>query len=45
MTKLLMLMSGMLRSQGAFAEGISGADTAWIMTATVVVLFMTLPGL
>lgn len=25
--------------------GISGADTAWIMTATALVLFMTIPGL
>ena len=45
MTKLLMLMSGMLLSQGAFAEGNRGADTEWIMTATALVLFMTLPGL
>ena len=29
----------------AFAQTISGADTAWIMTATALVLFMTLPGL
>ncbi len=32
----------------AFAQGvskISGADTAWVLTATALVLFMTLPGL
>ncbi|MEC8047948.1 MAG: ammonium transporter [Pseudomonadota bacterium] len=31
----------------SFADdaGISGADTAWIMTATALVLFMTIPGL
>jgi len=29
----------------AFADEINGADTAWILTATVLVLFMTLPGL
>ncbi|MEC7078645.1 MAG: ammonium transporter [Pseudomonadota bacterium] len=31
----------------AFADdaGISGADTAWLMTATALVLFMTIPGL
>lgn len=30
----------------AFAEGgVSGADTAWILTATALVLFMTIPGL
>ena len=45
MNKLLMLMGGMLLSQPAVAEGISGADTAWIMTATALVLLMTLPGL
>ena len=27
------------------ADGISGGDTAWIMTATALILFMTLPGL
>lgn len=26
-------------------EGLNGADTAWVMTATALVLFMTLPGL
>ena len=45
MNKLIMLIGGLLLSQGAYAEGISGADTAWIMTATALVLFMTLPGL
>ena len=29
----------------ALAEGINGADSAWILTATALVLFMTLPGL
>ncbi len=28
-----------------FAQDINGADTAWIMTSTALVLFMTLPGL
>ena len=28
-----------------FAQDISGADTAWIMTSTALVLFMTIPGL
>lgn len=28
-----------------FADDLSGANTAWIMTATALVLFMTLPGL
>ncbi|MCV6615919.1 MAG: ammonium transporter [Cellvibrionaceae bacterium] len=29
----------------AAAEGVNGANTAWILTATALVLFMTLPGL
>jgi Amt family ammonium transporter len=29
----------------AMAETLNGADTAWIMTSTVLVLFMTIPGL
>jgi Amt family ammonium transporter len=45
MNKLIMLIGGLLLSQSAYAEGITGADTAWIMTATALVLFMTLPGL
>ena len=45
MNKLILLIGGLLLSQSAYAEGISGADTAWIMTATALVLFMTLPGL
>lgn len=28
-----------------FAEGVNGANTAWILTSTALVLFMTLPGL
>ena len=34
-------------SGGAWAQdgGLSGGDTAWILTATALVLFMTLPGL
>jgi len=27
------------------AQEINGADTAWVMTSTALVLFMTLPGL
>ncbi len=29
----------------AHADELSGADTAWILTATALVLFMTIPGL
>lgn len=36
----------LLLSAGAAAQdGLSGANTAWIMTSTALVLFMTLPGL
>ncbi len=35
----------MLASAGARADELSGADTAWILTSTALVLFMTIPGL
>ena len=38
---ILLLMPG----EGHAAEGLSGANTAWILTSTALVLFMTLPGL
>ena len=41
---LFMLVSGLLPSL-ARADELSGADTAWILTSTALVLFMTLPGL
>ncbi|MDT0618345.1 ammonium transporter [Salinisphaera sp. P385] len=46
--KTMPMMAGALLALAplsAFAQTISGADTAWIMTATALVLFMTLPGL
>jgi len=43
--KILALMAGLLVSLPAYADGIDGADTAWIMTATALVLMMTIPGL
>lgn len=45
MNKIFLLLGGLLFSQPVFADSISGADTAWIMTATALVLFMTIPGL
>ncbi len=42
LTLVLMLCAGPAVADDG---GISGADTAWIMTATALVLFMTLPGL
>jgi len=41
---LLMLLAGAMPSV-ALADELNGADTAWILTATALVLFMTLPGL
>lgn len=35
----------LLASPTAFAQEANGANTAWILTATALVLFMTLPGL
>ena len=35
----------MLAATGASAQEIDGADTAWILTSTALVLFMTIPGL
>lgn len=46
MKKLLGFLALAGVSSSAFAEGaLSGANTAWILTATALVLFMTLPGL
>ncbi len=42
--KLLAVLQGVLMPTSAFAAVDSG-DTAWILTATALVLFMTLPGL
>ena len=40
------LLMALLASGQAFAgDGLSGGDTAWILTSTALVLFMTLPGL
>ena len=43
----LLLLSALLTPSLAFAQGgeISGANTAWILTSTALVLFMTIPGL
>ncbi|MGB0721448.1 MAG: ammonium transporter [Gammaproteobacteria bacterium] len=39
------LLAVLLPVQALAADELSGADTAWIITATALVLFMTLPGL
>ncbi len=43
--KILSLVVLLLASTGASADELSGADTAWILTSTALVLFMTIPGL
>lgn len=45
--KSLALAAGLLLlgSTAASAQDINGADTAWILTSTALVLFMTIPGL
>jgi Amt family ammonium transporter len=39
------MLAGALLSEPAAAGEINGADTAWILTSTALVLFMTIPGL
>jgi len=45
--KIIGLLSGLslMLPAAVFADEINGADTAWILTSTALVLFMTLPGL
>ena len=40
-----LIAATMLLCTGANAQEINGADTAWILTSTALVLFMTIPGL
>lgn len=42
LTAMLMLFPGIVMAEGAV---MNGANTAWILTSTALVLFMTLPGL
>ncbi len=44
MIRIIMLAALLLPTQ-VFAEELNSADTAWILTSTGLVLFMTLPGL
>ena len=45
MKKLALLLGGIALNMPAAADELNGADTAWILTSTALVLFMTLPGL
>ena len=40
-----LLVVAVLASNGASADELNGADTAWVLTSTALVLFMTIPGL
>ena len=42
---VLLAAALMMASAGASADELNGADTAWILTSTALVLFMTIPGL
>ncbi len=42
---LATLFMSALAASGAVADDLDGADTAWILTSTALVLFMTIPGL
>jgi Amt family ammonium transporter len=41
----LMFLSPASEALAATSAGVNGADTAWVLTASALVLFMTLPGL
>jgi Amt family ammonium transporter len=43
--RLALLLTALLFAGGASAGEINQADTAWILTSTALVLFMTIPGL
>ena len=45
LSRFLVLLAASLLSPAAFADELSGADTAWILTSSALVLMMTLPGL
>ena len=43
--RIALLASAMLASAGVSADELNAADTAWMLTSTALVLFMTIPGL
>ena len=45
MKKTLLITLFSFLSINLFADGLDSGDTAWILTSTALVLFMTLPGL
>jgi Amt family ammonium transporter len=45
LTGALMLLAGLAMPSLAMADELNSGDTAWMLTATALVLFMTIPGL
>ena len=43
--RLFLITTTIFLSYSASAEGLDTGDTAWMLTSTALVLFMTLPGL
>jgi len=43
--KIIAALAGLFVTMPSFAAGLDGGDTAWILTSTALVLFMTIPGL
>ena len=45
MNKMYLILGSLLATQVVHGEELNSGDTAWILTSTALVLFMTLPGL
>jgi Amt family ammonium transporter len=45
MKRVVVGVGALLFAAPLYAEGLDGSDTAWILTSTALVLFMTIPGL
>ena len=43
--RAMMVVGLSLGSMDAFGQSLGGGDTAWVATSTVLVLFMSIPGL
>ena len=45
MNKMYLILGSLLAAQVVHGDELNSGDTAWILTSTALVLFMTLPGL
>ena len=45
MNKMYLILGSLLATQVVYGDELNSGDTAWILTSTALVLFMTLPGL